>query len=76
MLFKADLRDSLPRGGGPAAVSIGEVLLLERFVLEDVEDAERGRNRLRRELGFEVCFQLALSNKLLGYPSPVLPFGL
>ena len=40
VLFKADLGDPLPRGGGPAAVSIGEVLLLERFVLEDVEVAE------------------------------------
>ncbi len=37
MLFKAQLRDPLSRRGRPAAVPIGEELLLERLVLEYVK---------------------------------------
>jgi hypothetical protein len=53
------------RGGGAAAVAVGEELLAGGLVLEDVEDAQVGGQRLGAELLLEVGLQLGLLVELL-----------
>ncbi len=40
MFLEPKLRDSLPRCGSPTTVAVGEELLLERLIFEDIEDAK------------------------------------
>src|SRR5262249_42885490 len=60
VFLESQLRNSLTRCRRLAPVTISEELLLERFVPEDVEDAERCRDRLSLQLGFQECLELAL----------------
>jgi hypothetical protein len=69
MFLEPHFRDPLPRRGRPATITVGEVLLLKRFILEHVEDTERRGDRLGLQLGFEECLQFALSEKLLERPA-------
>jgi hypothetical protein len=69
VLFEAQLRDPLPRGSRPAAVPIGEKLLLERFVLEYVKinDPPRGYPGVqRRSSVLRVLQEPALFGDLVG----------
>ena len=68
VLLRLILGDPPPRQYLPAAEAVGEELLAAAFVLEEVEDADRGRDRLGLQLLLEVSLQFPLLVEFLERP--------